>query len=128
MYSRSRLAGYAACSRVYLWFHASAVTTAAVCGAFFSGLSCGSHSPAATLPISAEMAIIASQNRSSSARFSLSVGSTISVPATGKDIVGAWMPKSISRLATSSAVIPVFAAVGRRSRMHSWATSPPRPV
>jgi hypothetical protein len=30
--------------------------------------------------------------RSSSARFSLSVGSTISVPATGKDIVGAWKP------------------------------------
>ena len=43
-----------------------------------------SHSPAATLSISPRMAIIASQNRSSSARSSLSVGSTISVPATGK--------------------------------------------
>jgi hypothetical protein len=38
------------------------------------------------------MAIMAAQNRSSSARFSDSVGSTISVPATGKLIVGAWKP------------------------------------
>ena len=53
---------------------------------------------------------------------------SVQLSATGKDIVGAWIPKSISRLATSSALIPVFAAVGRRSRMHSWATSPPRPV
>ena len=42
--------------------------------------------------VSARMAIIASQNRSSSARDSDSVGSTISVPATGKLIVGAWNP------------------------------------
>ena len=35
---------------------------------------------------------MASQNRSSSALLSLSVGSTISVPATGKVIVGAWKP------------------------------------
>ena len=35
---------------------------------------------------------MASQNRSSSARPSDSVGSTISVPATGNDIVGAWKP------------------------------------
>ena len=34
------------------------------------------------------MATIASQKRSSSALLSLSVGSTISVPATGKDTVG----------------------------------------
>jgi hypothetical protein len=40
----------------------------------------------------ARIAIIASQKRSSSARSSLSVGSTISVPATGNDIVGAWKP------------------------------------
>ena len=32
---------------------------------------------------------MASQNRSSSARSSLSVGSTMSVPATGNDMVGA---------------------------------------
>ena len=38
------------------------------------------------------MAIIASQKRSSSAFDSLSVGSIISVPATGKHIVGAWKP------------------------------------
>ena len=35
---------------------------------------------------------MASQNRSSSSRFSDSVGSTISVPATGKLMVGAWKP------------------------------------
>ena len=38
------------------------------------------------------MRIIASQKRSSSAFDSLSVGSTISVPATGNDMVGAWKP------------------------------------
>ena len=42
--------------------------------------------------ISSRIATIASQNRSISSRFSLSVGSTMSVPATGNDIVGAWMP------------------------------------
>ena len=35
---------------------------------------------------------MASQNRSSSSRFSDSVGSTIKVPGTGKLIVGAWKP------------------------------------
>ncbi len=35
---------------------------------------------------------MASQNASTSARLSLSVGSTISVPATGKLMVGAWKP------------------------------------
>lgn len=38
------------------------------------------------------MAIMASMKRSSSARVSLSVGSTISVLGTGKDSVGAWKP------------------------------------
>jgi hypothetical protein len=38
------------------------------------------------------MAIMASQKRSISTRSSLSVGSTMRVPATGKDIVGAWNP------------------------------------
>ncbi|MNW20369.1 hypothetical protein D3C71_2207440 [compost metagenome] len=50
---------------------------------------------------------------------SLSVGSTISVPATGKDMVGAWKPKSINRLATSSTLMPLVSFSGRRSRMHS---------
>ena len=36
--------------------------------------------------------INASQNRSSSAIDSLSVGSTMMVPTTGKDTVGAWNP------------------------------------
>ena len=59
---------------------------------------------------------------------SLSVGSIISVPATGNDIVGAWMPKSIRRFATSSAVTPVASFSGRRSTMHSCATPPFAPV
>ena len=50
------------------------------------------HSPDATASISRRIAIIASQNRSISARSSDSVGSTIRVPATGNDIVGAWKP------------------------------------
>ena len=50
---------------------------------------------------------MASTKRSSSASDSDSVGSTISVPATGKLIVGAWKPKSMRRLATSSTVTPV---------------------
>src|SRR3712207_7153788 len=68
------------------------------------------------------MAIIASTKRSSWPLSSLSVGSTISVPATGKLIVGAWKPKSTSRLAMSSFVIPVALVSGRMSRMHSCAT------
>ena len=70
----------------------SAATASAVCGALRSGLSPAGHSPDPTRAISPAIAIIASQNRSSSARSSLSVGSTISVPATGNDIVGAWKP------------------------------------
>jgi hypothetical protein len=38
------------------------------------------------------MAIMASMKRSSSSSVSLSVGSTISVPGTGKLSVGAWKP------------------------------------
>jgi hypothetical protein len=37
-------------------------------------------------------AIIAAMKRSSSALSSDSVGSTMMVPATGKDMVGAWKP------------------------------------
>lgn len=36
--------------------------------------------------------IMAAQNLSSSGRSSLSVGSTIRLPGTGQDIVGAWKP------------------------------------
>jgi hypothetical protein len=42
--------------------------------------------------ISCRMLIIASQNLSSSALSSDSVGSIMSVPATGQDMVGAWNP------------------------------------
>jgi hypothetical protein len=66
--------------------------TAAVCGACLSGLSSSRPAPASTWRDLARMAIIASQKRSSSASGSLSVGSTISVPATGKLSVGAWKP------------------------------------
>ena len=59
----------------------SAGTAAAVCGAFFSGLSARSARPSSIARISSRIAIIASMKRSSSAFDSLSVGSTISVPA-----------------------------------------------
>jgi hypothetical protein len=101
---------------------------ASVCGALRRGLSSRSYSPVATFSISARMVAIASTNRSISPLSSLSVGSTMSVPATGKLIVGAWKPKSISRLAMSSLVMPVALVSGRMSRMHSWATSPVAPV
>ena len=78
--------------------------------------------------ISSRIASIASQNRSSSALVSLSVGSIISVPATGQDMVGAWKPASISRLAMSSTVTPALSAKGRVSMMHSCATRPVGPL
>ena len=65
---------------------------ASVCGALRSGLSSRSTRRRRPRSISPRMATIASTNRSSSALSSLSVGSTISVPATGKLIVGAWKP------------------------------------
>ena len=67
-------------------------TLAAVCGALCSGLPSAGQMPAPTLSISCSIAITPAQKRSSSARSSLSVGSTMSVPATGKDMVGACMP------------------------------------
>lgn len=48
-----------------------------------------------------------------------SVGSTMSVPGTGKDIVGAWKPKSISLFATSSSETPVSFFREIRSIMNS---------
>ena len=70
----------------------SLISICAVCGACRSGLSSSCHSPDPTRSISPRMAIIASMKRSSSARSSDSVGSTMSVPATGKLSVGAWKP------------------------------------
>ena len=67
-------------------------TLSIVCGAPFSGLSSFDIRPSSTSRISSRIAIIASQKRSSSACDSLSVGSTIKVPAIGNDIVGAWKP------------------------------------
>ena len=63
-----------------------------MCGACRNALSCRVQRPPAISSISPLMAIMASQKRSSSERSSLSVGSTISVPATGKLTVGAWKP------------------------------------
>jgi hypothetical protein len=48
-----------------------------------------------------------------------SVGSTMRVPGTGKDIVGAWKPKSINLLATSSSETPVSFLREIRSIMNS---------
>ena len=55
-----------------------------MCGAALSGLSSCGQAPDSTFAISARIAIIASQKRSSSASDSLSVGSTISVPGDRK--------------------------------------------
>src|SRR5690606_3477975 len=85
-------AGQPASPREYARSHTSAPTIAAVCGAPRNTESSTATSPEAPASISARIAIIASQNRSSSARSSDSVGSTINVPATGNDIVGAWNP------------------------------------
>jgi hypothetical protein len=89
---RSTPAGYAASTGEYGCFHSPVMSISAVCGAFLSGLSRASYSPAATREISDLIAIIASQNRSISIRLSLSVGSIMKVPATGNDMVGAWNP------------------------------------
>src|SRR5680860_40359 len=81
--------GNAACSRVYLNSQVSAVSIAMVCGAFLRILL---SSLVEDSSISLRIEINASQNRSSSALLSLSVGSIIKVPPTGKDTVGAWKP------------------------------------
>ena len=62
------------------------------CGAFRMGLSSASASPVPTASISRRIDIIASQNLSNSRLDSLSVGSTMIVPGTGKWTVGAWKP------------------------------------
>jgi hypothetical protein len=63
-----------------------------VCGAPVRRFTSRSARPISTSRISSRIAIIASQNRSSSSLDSLSVGSIISVPATGNDTVGGWNP------------------------------------
>src|SRR5690349_5990695 len=88
--ARVKRSGKAAVSREYGRFHSSEQTTFAVWGACLRGLLALSDSPLATACISPWIEIIASQKRSSSAFDSLSVGSIISVPGTGNDIVGAW--------------------------------------
>jgi hypothetical protein len=99
-----------------------------VCGAFFSGLFSRSIRPSSIARISARMR----QHRvAEPVEFGLglaSVGSIISVPATGQLMVGAWKPQSISRLAMSSTVTPALSANGRVSMMHSCATRPFGPV
>ncbi len=98
-----------------------------MCGAFLSGLSFLSLLPVSTARISSRIVSSAVTKRSSSSFDSLSVGSTIKVPTTGKLIVGAWKPKSIRRLAMSSTSMPDDLKP-RVSKMHSWATKPPWPV
>ena len=62
------------------------------CGAFFNTLLTLSALPSSISRISFLISINASQKRSSSSCGSLSVGSIINVPATGKETVGAWKP------------------------------------
>ena len=99
----------------------------AVCGAFFKTLFCRSALPVATASISAWMEIIASQKRSSSAFDSLSVGSTIIVPATGQRNgrrVEAVIHQTLGDIFDFNACVFHW----RRSRMHSWATRPCLPL
>ena len=66
--------------------------------------------------------------RSNSALSSLSVGSIINVPATGKDTVGAWKPKSIKRFAISATSTSAVFLNSRQSKINSCATVPFDPV
>jgi hypothetical protein len=87
---------------IYLWFHSSLQTSYYVCGAFFKGLSILSYTPVSTFLISSLIFLRANMYLSNSPLHnkyyidfylsSDSVGSIINVPATGKDIVGAWNP------------------------------------
>ena len=63
-----------------------------VWGAWRSGESSGAHSPAATASISRADGDHRVAEPVELAEVSDSVGSTIRVPATGNDIVGAWKP------------------------------------
>jgi hypothetical protein len=57
-----------------------------------SGLPSSGSSPRSIARASSRIPTIAAQKRSSSSFDSLSVGSTITVPGTGHDTVGAWKP------------------------------------
>ena len=92
LWRRTKGSGKAACSREYGCSQSAWISSSTVWGAFFNTLSERSAAPSMTACISPRIATIASQKRSSSSRGSLSVGSTISVPATGNDTVGAWKP------------------------------------
>ena len=84
--------GKAAVGAVYGWSHSPASDARGVRRVRAAGCRPPATRPPRPASISPRIAIIASQNRSISPRSSVSVGSTISVPATGKDIVGAWKP------------------------------------
>src|SRR3954471_19058293 len=92
LWSCNHLAGNAACSREYEWSHLSDAIISAVWGEFLRRLFCLSAAPDSIDWISPWMAMRASQNRSSSSLDSLSVGSTMMVPGTGQEMVGAWKP------------------------------------
>ena len=117
-------AGKAASCREYGRDHSVSRTSDAVCGAWRSADSSIFTLPASISSISSAIVSIAAIKRSISAISSLSVGSIIKVPATGKLIVGAWNPKSIKRLAMSSTLTPVRFVISRRSIMHSCAIRP----
>ena len=90
--ARTHSVGKAPSSREYGRSQVGLVTTSAVCGAFLRTLFSRSTLPSSISRISPRMAMSASQNLSSSALDSDSVGSIINVPATGQDIVGEWKP------------------------------------
>src|SRR5262249_52285050 len=90
--SRTQGAGKAPSSRLYGRSHSSAVTAAAVWGAFRSALFSRGTRPSSIARTWARREQRAAKRRWSWARASLSVGWITSVPATGNDIVGAWKP------------------------------------
>lgn len=91
-FSNNHGTGYAAASREYGRSHSLVNRSRWVCGDIFNTLPSRGCSPLSTAAISFRIEMRASQNRSSSALFSDSVGSIISVLATGQDMVGAWKP------------------------------------
>ena len=88
----------------------------------------GSKFPAATSEISARMAIIASQKRSSSAFELLSVGSIISVPGDRPGDGGGVVAEILQPLGDVLDHHPGLGLKPRQSMMHSCATMPPGPL
>ena len=97
-FSFSHPSGYAAFSRVYGLSHLAPaspsplIISAMGCGAILSTLPTLGAFPSSTSRISCRMLTSASTNRSSSSLDSDSVGSIMSVLATGQLMVGAWKP------------------------------------